>query len=450
MGHFLIPDTAVAVSKKQFVLLSFILGLWALCFCEVPREKCDSLLEAVRRGDLQKVLTLLEKGADANCRGDNQVTPLIAAARYGRIEIAQALCDRGADVNAAADIDFREEEWGYTPLIWAAKNCNVDMAELLMSKGASVGQKGRGGDIPLIIAAQRGCLPIAKMLISKGAAVDAVGEEIGDTALIEAVSGGHLDLAEFLIEKGADTNKKTQAGRSLLLLAAYRGSFAGVRYFHEKGFDLNARDNLGETAIFYAANDRVESRYILEYLIKHGANASMKSFSRSSPLMKASFNGASMAVKILIANGAALNDTDDHQVTPLQSACRGVRSIQTLQDIATREKTINFLLDKGALVNTQDREGKTPLMEASFSEVPQIVEILLKHGAQVNTQDADGWTALMYAAQWSQIAVIRVLVEHGAELELKNKTGDTALVVAKKRAATARAYELLKSLGAKD
>ncbi len=56
----------------------------------------------------------------------------------------------------------------------------------------------------------------------------------------------------------------------------------------------------------------------------------------------------------------------------------------------------------------------------------------------------------MYAAQWNQIAVIRVLVEHGAELELKNMSGDTALVVAKKRVATARAYELLKNLGAKD
>jgi ankyrin repeat protein len=438
------------MSKKTIFFIAFImLGLWAFCYCEVPQEKCGTLLEAVRKGDLQQVLALLDKGVDVNCRGEHEYTPLIAAARYSRIEIAQALCDRGADVKADADIDWQQEEWGFTPLLWAARNCHVDMAELLISKGAAVGRQGRGGDIPLIIAARRDCLPLAKMFISKGAAVDAVDEENGDTALIEAVSGGYLDLVEYLIGKGANTGTKSQGGRSLLMLATYRGHFAEVRYFYEKGFSINATNKLGATAIFGALSDRVESRYILEYLIDHGADVSIKSTDGTSPLMVASYNGASMAAGILIANGATANDANNLKETPLQLACRGISDLK-LEDATKWEATIRLLIDKGALVNTQDFDGRTPLMEAARHRAPQIVGTLLEHGALVNVQDSNGWTALMKAAYWNQVAVIKVLADRGADLNLMNSKGETAFALAKKRKSSVQAFELLKSLGAKD
>ncbi|MCG7854010.1 MAG: ankyrin repeat domain-containing protein, partial [Methanosarcinaceae archaeon] len=290
---------------------------------------------------------------------------------------------------------------------------------------------------------------LAQMFISKGAAVDAVDEENGDTALIKAVSGGYLDLVEYLIEKGADTGRRDQAGRPLLMLAACRGHFAEVRYFHEKGFSVNATNKLGVTAIFDAVSDRVESRYILEYLIDHGANVSIKSADGTTPLMMASSNGASMAAGILIANGAVANDANNLKETPLQLACRGISDLE-LEEVTKWEATIKLLLDKGAQVNTQDRDGRTPLMEAAVHEAPRVVETLLKHGAAVNTQDKKGWTALMKAADGNQVAVIKVLAGQGADLNLRNTRGNTALAVAKAKNHSAEAYALLKSLGAKE
>jgi ankyrin repeat protein len=432
-----------------FFVVLVMLGLWAFCYCEVPQEKCTTLLEAVRKGDLKQVLILLEQGVDVNCRGEHQYTPIIAAARYNRIEIAQALCDRGADISVAADIDFREKEWGYTPLLWAANNCYVDMAELLIGKGAAVGRQGRGGDIPLIIAARKNCLPLAKMFIAKGAGVDEADEENGDTAIIEAVRGGYLDLVDYLIGKGANTGTKSQGGRSLFLLAAYRGHFSEVRYFHEKGFSVNEPDKLGLTAIHYVANDRIESRYILNYLIEHGGAVSIKSLDGTSPLMVASYNGASLAAGILITNGAVANDMNNYKETPLQLACRGIRDSE-IEDVTKWEATIRLLIDKGAQANTQDHDGETPLMEAAVHEAPRIVEALLKHGATLNTQDNMGWTALMFAAESNQTAVISKLAQRGADLNLRNSKGETALAVAKQKKSSAEAYELLKSLGAKD
>jgi ankyrin repeat protein len=200
----------------------------------------------------------------------------------------------------------------------------------------------------------------------------------------------------------------------------------------------------------YAANDRVESRYILEYLIEHGGKVSIKSSSGSSPLMSASFNGASMAVGILIANGAAVNDVNNYRETPLQSACRGIRDFGMFEEVTKSEATIKLLFSKGALVNTQDRDGRTPLMDAARHHAPQIVGILLEHGATMDVQDNNGWTALMEAADRNQVAVIKVLVDRGADLNLRNAKGNTALAIAKAKNRTAEAYALLKSLGAKE
>jgi serine/threonine-protein phosphatase 6 regulatory ankyrin repeat subunit B len=433
------------VNRSVFLIL--ILGCWLSSYGQDPQNKPDEILQAVKMGDLQKVLALLDQGVDVNSRGEHQYTPLIAAAKYDRMEIAQALCDRGADVNAAADIDFMEKEWGYTPLLWAANNCYVDMAELLINEGADVRQRGRGGDLPLIFAARRDCLPLVKLFISNGADVDAVDEENGETALIEAVSGGYLNLVDYLIGKGADTGIKSQGGRSLLMLAAYRGHYAEVRYFHEKGLSLNETDGLGLTALHYAAADRVEDRYILEYLIEHGGDVSIKSAGYT-PLMAASSNGATIAAGILIAKGAAVNIADNYRKTPLHYACGGIRDYR-IEDVTKWEAVIKLLLDKGAQVNTQDRDGKTPLMEAARAEAPQIIEALLEHAARVNVQDNNGWTALMYAAEWNHPSVIRVLASHGADLNLRNAKGNTALAIAKRYKRSAEAYALLKSLGAK-
>jgi ankyrin repeat protein len=438
--------------KRTFVLPLLILGLCGACFGQNQSTDSKAIFDAVRSGDLQKVLAFLDKGIDINIRGEFNYTPLIAASRYNHIDIAQALCDGGADVNAAADYSYQAKEWrGFTPLLWAAEHCYVDRASLLIAKGADVERRGSGGDLPLIVAARSGCLPLAKIFISKGASVDAVDEESGDTALIEAVSGGYLDLAEYLIEEGADIGRRSQGGRSLFLLAAFRRHYAGVRYFHEKGFSINDGDRLGQTAMHAAANDSVESRYILAYLIEHDGNVSIKDATGTSPLMRASYNGANIAAGILIARGAAVNDEDNDRNTPLHYACELFGAPERNRKVIKREATLRLLIDKGAKINVQNRNGITPLMNAARYQVPLIVvETLLESGSIINTQDREGWTALMYAAEGNRTEVIKMLVAKGADLNLRNSKGETALTVAKRRKSSSQAYEILKSRGAKD
>ena len=56
----------------------------------------------------------------------------------------------------------------------------------------------------------------------------------------------------------------------------------------------------------------------------------------------------------------------------------------------------------------------------------EVVTLLLERGADVNTTDKDEWTALMYAAAKGQTSVVRVLIEHDADTTEEDSTGVSA------------------------
>ena len=59
---------------------------------------------------------------------------------------------------------------------------------------------------------------------------------------------------------------------------------------------------------------------------------------------------------------------------------------------------VKKLLDAGANPNLALLSGETPLMVASRSGYPDVVEQLLAKGANANAHGARGQTALMWAA----------------------------------------------------
>jgi ankyrin repeat protein len=437
--------------KERIISILLILGSVSAGLCQDPKQKQGVLFDALKKGDLKKVVALLDSGADVNIRGELNYTPLIMAAKFNQIEIAEVLCDRGADINAVASSSAIDGEIGFTALLWATQNCNLNLAELLIKKGADVECPGAEGDTPLMVAARRNCLPLIGRFIEKGAPINTVREFDRATALVEAVEQGHLDVANYLIEHGASLETVNSSGMSLLAIAAKVGCLAEVRYFFDKGLAVNKRDNNGNTAVYHAIGLGIERTYILQYLLEHGGDPNLRSTIRISPLMQASLEGLASQARLLISKGALVNDADFQKETPLHYACRGIPDEPQLHlwgdDSAT---TIQLLVDRGASVNAQDFEGKTPLMNAARCNVLEITEILVSHGALVNIKDNNGWTALMYAADWNRTDAIKVLLAKGADLNFRNSKGETALAVANKKKSSAQAYELLKSLGAKD
>uniref|UniRef100_A0A7S4C1X1 Uncharacterized protein n=1 Tax=Chrysotila carterae TaxID=13221 RepID=A0A7S4C1X1_CHRCT len=94
------------------------------------RIRTDELLmQAVARGEVEKVREMLTHGAVASARNNHLLTSLHWAVTMGHLKIAQLLLEHGADVNA------RDME-GNTPLHMAAREGDLAMTEYLVEAGA--------------------------------------------------------------------------------------------------------------------------------------------------------------------------------------------------------------------------------------------------------------------------------------------------------------------------
>ena len=155
-------------------------------------QQKDSLPRAAQAGDLNRVQTLLDSGADLNAKDETTRTSLMYATIKNHRDVVQLLLDRGADVNMRNDL-------GETALTLAAQQGHPEIAQVLIRKGANVNVQDNSGLAPVVHAAQSNHLATLKVLLDEGRA-DVSGDQ-GQRALRAAQE--HPDLIELLKKAGA-------------------------------------------------------------------------------------------------------------------------------------------------------------------------------------------------------------------------------------------------------
>jgi len=295
-----------------------------------------ALMWAAAQKQPAMVALLLEHGADPDAQStpnnwERQVTaeprmkvlppggltPLLYAAREGCSECVRLLIEGGADINKA-DPD------AVTPLLMATLNANWDSAKLLIEAGAWLDKWDIYGRSPLYAAVDYNTLPhggradrlsgdlttsedIVSMLLDKGANPNlqlklfppyrALGPDrgadgllrTGATALFRAARGGDVAAIRLLLQHGAliDLPQENQVS-PLIVAAGYRASaidtrgrfsnekqaYEATRVLLEAGADVDARTDVGQTAIFGAATNGWNS--VVQLLADHGADLQVK------------------------------------------------------------------------------------------------------------------------------------------------------------------------------
>eukprot|EP00919_Chromeraceae_sp_WS-2016_P038584 GHVR01092155.1.p1 GENE.GHVR01092155.1~~GHVR01092155.1.p1 ORF type:complete len:105 (+),score=18.64 GHVR01092155.1:99-413(+) len=81
---------------------------------------------------------------------------------------------------------------------------------------------------------------------------------------------------------------------------------------------------------------------------------------------------------------------------------------------------INFLLERGAVVNCKDNIGSTPLLQAASRGHLSVVNTLIDRGAEVNCKDMNLDTPLHKAAGKGHIHVVNTLIDVGADVNCKD------------------------------
>ena len=177
----------------------------------------------------------------------------------------------------------------------------------------------------------------------------------------------------------------------------------------EKPELVNARDQNGYTPLHFAITSLGNEKAV-KLLVDNGADINAReNHMGATPLHFAVDKGPKEIVEFLILRGADINARDKIGGTALHHL------VQADQKDSTDK--IEFLLSKGADINAKDIVGGgTPLHYASLNGYINIVRFLIDKGADITCQGKDGVTALSLAEHEGHKDVADLLRKHMKEI----------------------------------
>lgn len=381
---------------------------------------------------LDVLKALAELGGNVNAVDVDGSTALHVAAKWNKSSAIKVLVAAGADVEA-------RQSAGRTPLHLAAAGGQSNAVLALTRCKADTSKMDSEGRTPLHLAAQLATVVALRALVAGGANINLRSTPEFDeyAALDVAASLGNVDTLEELIRLGADVNATDTDGVSALHVAVKHSQPKTIHALVNAGADVDAEDGEGSTPLHEAASS--SSSETITALLENGADTSKATNDNRAPLHLAATHQNHEAVKTLLKNGADIH---------LRCVADGPAALDCAA-AAGDVFAIRMLVLQGADVNDADSEGRTALISAVDPGKERAVEALAELGADLEAHPNDEtWTPLHVASEVLHHKVVRALLKHGANANARdaNNDNDTPLHIAARQAGMEGATEIVESL----
>jgi ankyrin repeat protein len=228
---------------------------------------------AAHKGDMPKVLELLEKGARAQYIEASD--PLEAALEMGQLDIARIFLERGADPNKLTIRrtcllldNFRQERIGSMRLLldhgadvnwldelkanvlhhmcWSKDEDPTEAAQLLVDRGVNLEQKDSVGCTPLHSSARTGKTKMVDFLIGVGSNIHALDDKM-QTPLHTAATNDNVEVVFKLIGAGCGVHALDVEGKTPLHWAAQKNQAQTMVALLAHGANPDCKDLGGKT-----------------------------------------------------------------------------------------------------------------------------------------------------------------------------------------------------------
>lgn len=434
------------------------------------------LIFAAQGGDVKALRILLEDWKlPVNFCDEKGLSPLHYAARSHHVDCVKLLIKHGADIQATCK--------GRTPLFEAVESEDLLITKALIDAGAPV-NPATGQCSVIHEAASVHNVSLMQLLEQAGAKLDRLDSDNCNPLHI-ACENENEELIDFLLQKNNDVNQKNCDGDTPLHFACFDDNPEIVKKLIQAGADINAENELHETPLYVALRSRSYAN--LKTLLIHGA---LISVNENSYLVSAIEHKDKKAVKFItsyakdqipnerkafqLAVNSQLFDYAELMIqagfnpffhvtngrfTPMHvvTFAENIRGIEFLSKVCpslleekdacdstplqlafkeNKTKAAKVLVQKGAVVNIADQNGRTPLHFAAAFENLEAVKFLLEAKADPNQKNASHHTPLHFAADSISIhsdKIIELLLAFGADKTIKDLNGHDALSIAKRR-----------------
>lgn len=290
-------------------------------------------------------------------------------------------------------------------LLGAAANGDANEIKMLLSKETNPNCQDTDGNTPLHHATRNSHLDACKLILDAGGNVHAMNTpdsapNNGWTSLMVAVANDDVEIAIFLLERGADANFKMQTGLTPLVQAVINDNVEMIDILLGAGANINEVIPVNGLGAFGIA---VDNKYmgLAKHLLDKGAKPDFGNV-ETLPLAVAEWGDIELIQAIENRGGSII-----------RGDIRG-----KIAFVAARNKdgeVLDYLLNHGADITDQNDFAYTPLILASLTNHPELVQRYLERGDDANAKDADHETALSLAIEKDHTEVVALLRQHGAE-----------------------------------
>jgi ankyrin repeat protein len=201
-----------------------------------------------------------------------------------------------------------------------------------------------------------------------------IKDKRGNNLLHLCAREGQAKLISYLVEAGIPVDEKNDDLKTPLWLAIEFDQLEAARVLHDKGAQIDARNENGETILYEEV--KTASPQAVEFLLKNGASLFPKTKHRwSGPvigrlLCNPGFEKRTEVAEILLKYGAQV-DSPDHTDSMLHNAA----SMDWKEDVV-------WLLNHGARINALNEKGRTPLDSALRLKRFEMADFLRSLGAK--------------------------------------------------------------------
>lgn len=182
---------------------------------------------------------------------------------------------------------------------------------------------------------------------------------------------------------------------SLLHYSSEHGHVDIMRALIQQGANVEARENLGKTALHVASEDAAE------FLLSIRANFLLTDETGTVPLHYMAAKGHAKAVKTLVGKkNCDINAKNKFGQTPLHLSCQ-----------FGHFQVARLLLDAGTFPEAADSQGMRPLHYAAKHGQKDIASVLLDLAVDADAPSRQCWRPLHYAASEGHVEVTQTLID---------------------------------------
>lgn len=411
------------------IVISFFFSVNILQAQDQPSNAEILLFKFISDGNKPKVDSLLSAGASPNAIYFKQISAASFAAYMGKADILRALIEKGANLELVAEYSMIKA----TPLGFAVLGSSTACVKILLSNGAltngSVSNQGFGNATStynwLMHAVKVNDLESAAALISAGAPTEYIADFYmdfkynGKTPLIYAAELGHADMVKLLLDKGANINAmgkdwQGNAVNSPLMTAAEFGHEGIVSELVARGASVTRADAFGMTPLLSAAKQsRVNTSKVL---LDNGADINEVN-TNSLNALQVSINIHRIGAQIAMSNRSASIDKTYQYDALLSSAKSGWELTDTTGNLTHVD--IQYLEREIRIIQLGELE---PVMLNELSELSRYkyqnllyTRFLIEQGIDIDYR-AQGKSAANMAQEFRLDEALGALLNAGADI----------------------------------